>query len=130
MRKPLLFVAVLPLAFLLSGCAAALMSGSQPTDVKLALRTPHPERHVARVALEPPVDYPVASDGRVEFKVPSFQHGDTYYFLGIKLRDGSAERLRVVEVRRGSHVVRRLSLDEIANLPTNAAGYRVVTVQN
>ena len=129
MRRSLPLLALLPLAFLASGCVNALHVSSSPTDVRLRVQASQPRQHTVRVALERPADYPVASDGRVEFTVPRFSHGcDVYIFGIIKTRDGSAESVRVVEVRRAERVLRRLSLTEIAKLPTDEAGYSVVKI--
>ncbi len=122
-------LAVLPLVFVASGCVYALHMSSEPTDVKLKIEASQPEQHKVRVALEQPVDYPVAPDGRVEFTVPRFSNGcDVYVFGVVKARDGSAEGVRVVEVRRAGRVLRKLSVSEIAKLPTDAAGYRIVRI--
>jgi hypothetical protein len=102
---------------------------SQPTDVKLRVQASQPQQHTVRVALEQTADYSVAADGRVEFTVPRFSHGCDVYVLGfIKTRDGSAESVRVVEVRRSEQVLRRLSLAQISKLPTDEAGYSVVKI--
>ena len=71
----------------------------------------------------------MAVDGQVSFTVPSFHHGcDLYLFGVVKTRDGSAENVRVIELRRDGRVVRRLSLNQIARLPRDKAGYGVVRV--
>ena len=41
-----------------------------------------------------------------------------------------AELTRVVELRREQRVVRKLSLSQIAKLPEDAAGYRIVRVKD
>ena len=129
MRRALPFLTLLPLALLASGCVTALHVASQPTNVRLRVQASHPEQHTVRVALEQTADYQVAPDGRVEFTVPRFSHGCDGYVLGvIKTRDGSAESVRVVEVRRAERVLRRLSLTQIAKLPTDEAGYSVVRI--
>lgn len=129
MRRALSFLTLLPLALLASGCVYALRTASQPTDVKLHVQASQPPQHVVRVALDSPADYPVASDGRVQFTVPRFSNGcDVYVFGFIKTRDGSAESVRVVELRRDARVVRRLSLAQISQLPRDDAGFSVVRV--
>ena len=129
MRRALAFLALLPLVFVASGCVTALHEASKPAEIKLHVLTGQPQRLTVRVALEPPVDYPVASDGRVAFTVPRFSHGfDVYVFGFIKTRDGSAECVRVVEVRRGDRVLRKFSLSQIARLPIDEAGYRIVKI--
>jgi hypothetical protein len=97
--------------------------------VNLRVQASQPREHAVRAALDHPVDYPVAPDGRVEFAVPGFSNGcDVYVFGVIKTRDGAAESARVVEVRRAERVVRRLSLAQIAKLPIDEAGYSVVRI--
>jgi hypothetical protein len=129
MRRAFPFLAVLPLALLVSGCVYALHESSEPTRVKLRVQSSQPQQHTVRVALDAPVDSPVAPDGRVEFTVPRFSHGCDVYVLGfIKTRDGSAEGVRVVEVRRTERVVCKLSLSQIAKLPKDDAGYSLVRI--
>ena len=48
----------------------------------------------------------------------------------IKLSDLRPEHTRVVEVRREQRVVRKLSLSQIAKLPEDAGGYRIVKVKD
>ncbi len=127
MRRAFPFLAVLPLALLASGCVYALHESSEPTRVKLRVQASQPQQHTVRVALDETVDYPVAPDGTVEFTVPRFSHGcDVYVFGFIKTRDGSAESVRVIKVRRLERVLRKLSLAQIAKLPTDEAGYSLV----
>jgi hypothetical protein len=129
MRRALPFLVSLPLAFVASGCVYALHVSSQPTDVKLRVQASQPQQFVVRVAVEQPADYLVSSDGRVEFTVPRFSNGcDVYLFGVIKTRDGSAESVRVVELRHAERALRRLSLSQIAKLPTDAAGYSIVKI--
>jgi hypothetical protein len=123
------FLAALPLAFLASGCVYALHMSSEPTPVKLRVLASQPHQHTVRVVLESPADYPVAPDGRVELTVPPFSHGcDVYVFGVIRARDGSAEGVRVIEVRRAERVLRQLSLSQIAKLPTDDTGYSLVRI--
>jgi len=61
--------------------------------------------------------------------VPSFHHGCDIYLLGlIKIRDGSAEGVRIVELRREQQTIRKLSLTDIAKLARDETGYSVVRV--
>jgi hypothetical protein len=128
MQRVLRIVSLLTLSFSLSGCVYALRVASPPADVKLGLQSPRPEQHFVRVALAHPVDYPVGSNGRVEFTVPSLRSGCDVLLFGIKMRDGSAEKVRVIEVRDQERVVRKFSLADVARLPRDEAGYRIVKV--
>lgn len=116
----------------LSGCAYVLPLATRPTDVKLRVQTSYPENHIIRVtAFEPTSDYPINSDGTVSFTVPQFRRGCSIYALGvIKVADGRPGRLRVVEVRNEKRAVRRLSLNQLANLPEDADGYRTIKLRD
>ena len=130
MQRALPFVALLPLT-LLMGCAYALPLATRPADVKLRVHASHPERYVVRVtAFDPPSDYQILSDGRISFTVPSFRRGcSVYIFDVIKVADGRPERLRVIEVRRDRQVIRRFSLTQLADLPEDEEGYKVIKLQ-
>ncbi len=129
MRGARLFLDLLVLAFLASGCVIAKRVRSPVTEVRLRVVTARPRQYSIRVALDQPADYPVAADGHLSFTVPSVKGGcDVYLFGAIKVQDGSAENVRVVEVRREGRVIRRLSLSQIAKLLKDEAGYDVVKV--
>ena len=131
MRRTFRFLAFFSLTLLASGCVCALHESSAETQLKLRLQSPQPEQLTVRVALEPSVDYQADQSGHVEFTVPRFSHGcDLYVFGVVKTRDGSAEDVRIVEVRRGQRVLRKLSLAEIAKLLTDTEGYRIVGIKD
>jgi hypothetical protein len=131
MRRAIPIFTLLPLTFFASGCVNALRPANASTEVRLGIRAAQPQEYSVRVALEQPADYPVAADGRVTFIVPSFHHGcDMYLFGAVKIRDGSAESVRVVELRRNERAVRRLSLAQIAKLPKDEGGYSLVRIEN
>ena len=131
MRRALSFLTLLPLALFAVGCVNALRPASPPTDARLKIQAAQPQQYLVRAALEQSVDYPVAADGHVTFTVPSFQHGCDIYLFGIaKVRDGAAEDVRVIEVRRDARVIRRLSLTQLAKLPRDEAGYAVIKIKD
>jgi hypothetical protein len=123
-----LSILTLFLVMMLTGCAYSLHPYTRPTDVKLRVQSARPGSYVVRVtATEPASDYSVMPEGRVAFTVPSFRRGcSTYLFDVVKIGDATPERIRVIEVRRGQRVVRKLSLSQIAKLPEDEAGYRIV----
>ena len=128
MHRILRFISLLTVSFSLSGCVYALRVASPSTFVKLRLQSPHPKQLSLRIRLTQQADYQVASDGRVDFTVPSFRNGCDVYCFGIKTRDGSAESVRVIEVRDQERVVRKLSLADVTRLPRDETGYRIVTL--
>jgi len=128
-RWALQFMVLLPIVVLASGCVNALRVASPPTTIKLRVLVARPEQHSVQVRVGEPATYPVAADGRVEFTVPSFHHGCDIYLLGlIKIRDGSAEGVRIVELRREQQTIRKLSLTDIAKLARDETGYSVFRV--
>ena len=131
LRRELLFLTLLPLALFAGGCVYILRTANPPTDARLKIQAAQPQQYLVRVALEQPANYPVAADGHVSFTVPPFQHGCDIYLFGVaKLRDGAAEDVRVIEVRRDAQVIRKLSLTQIAKLPRDEAGYAVIKIED
>jgi hypothetical protein len=66
----------------------------------------------------------------VTFDVPVSSRHCTQYFLGIRVhRPTPVEKRRVIQVVRGDKVVRKLSADDIARLPTDSDGYHVLQIQ-
>lgn len=131
MISPFSFLTLL-LAMLMTGCAYHLHPFSPPTVLKLQLQAAQPERYTVLVtAKEPLSDYPITQDGRVTFTVPPFRRGcSTYLFDVIKINDATPAHARIVELRREQRVIRKLSLSQIAKLPENPAGYRIVIIKD
>ncbi len=128
MKQILLFGILLAVAGVVPGCVLAHPPTSRQTEVKLRLDAPRAERYTVRVTVSPAADYSFAPDGRVFFTVPPFRaHGDNVYLFGIKIHDGTAEHVRVIEVRRERRVLRKFSLEQVASLPEDDSGYRIVT---
>jgi len=101
---------------------------NRPTEVKLKIQTSDPVSHTVLVtATEPPLVYRVPSDGRISLTAPSFRHGCNVYLFGaFKVKDATPERQRVIEARRNDRVVCRLSLTQLARLPEDETGHRVI----
>jgi hypothetical protein len=128
MKLTLSFLAFLLIA-MLADCVYALPVSNPSTNVKLRLQSPQPQSYSVRVIVQDaPTDYPVTADGRVNLTVLPFRDGCTVYFLGLKVKDATPERMRVIEVRRGERTIRRLSLEQITKLKQDDAGYRLVKV--
>ena len=131
MGPGLALVACLLLALLNSDCVNALRPRSQQTEVQLKVAVEQPQACSIRVGVEPAADYPVPANGRVNFIVPSFSNGcDSYLFGLLKIRDGAAENVRIIELQRNHWKLRKLSLAQIAKLPKDDAGYSVVKIED
>jgi hypothetical protein len=130
MRRLVPFLAALPLALICSGCVYSL-GVSLPTPVQMRVASSQPQQHVVRVTRGEQADFPVAPDGAVTFTVPGGYSDCSVYLFGVvEVSDGSGEGVPVVELRRDERVVRKLSLRQIAKLPADEAGFRVVRLKD
>ena len=117
----------------LSGCAYRLQVTNKPLQQRLRLAVQSPEYYQVRVAASGNSGArEVSSDGRVTIDIPSLPRGcDVYLFGWIRIAKAeSAFDHKVVHIVHASHVVRRLSLNEMEKLEADSEGYRVVKVSN
>jgi hypothetical protein len=129
-----LLCALLPLAiclvvawFPLCGCAHALRPYNQPTEVKLRVQSPNPQEY--SVAVGDKAAVPILADGCITIHVPRLERGCAMYVLGIKVKDGSPYEVRAIQLNRGNRTVRKLSLNDVAKLPVDDKGYRVLKAE-
>jgi len=117
---------MLPLA--ITGCVHALHGYNAPSRQSLQVQAPAPHRYTVRV--NDGQSYPVSSDGRVSFEVPSLPRGCAVYLFGlVKVADHRSEDVAAIHVVADGKVVRRLSLNQISKLPTNSESAHVLTLQ-
>jgi hypothetical protein len=120
----------LPLAALLigasvTGCVYALRPSNLASQQKLRLETAAPQQYSVQVADK--VEERVPPDGRIVVAVPPLERGCATYLFGlVKIKDQSPENVRAIVVKDGDRVVKKLSLNDIAKLPTDGNGYHVV----
>jgi hypothetical protein len=118
-------VIVVAVALSLSGCVQALHAYNTPGQEKLHVVIARSGQYAVRI--QDHTESVVPPDGRVLVDVPALPRGCSVYLFGcIKLRDGSPERVRAIQVLRDGKVVRRLSLRTLHDLPIDSDGYRVV----
>jgi hypothetical protein len=116
------------LAACLTGCVYALRPSNPTTRQSLQIQAPKPERYAVRVADAQP--HQVASDGQVSFDVPPLQSGCAVYLCGlVKVADHRSEDVRAIQIFEGEQVVRRLSLNQISNLPTGLQGIHILKLK-
>ncbi len=122
------FISALLSMLFLTGCVYALRPGNTPSQQKLCLKASSPTDYIVRVA--DTNDFPVATDGNVTINIPTLPRGcDTYLFGFIKLNDGSPERIKAIHVLKDEKIIRRLSLEKLAQLPVDAEGYHVLDLK-
>jgi len=113
------------LAIVFCGCVTALRQSNIPSQEKLRVQSPMPEKYLIRVADK--TNYEVASNGCVIVDVPILEHGCTMYLLGIiKVMDSSPSNLSAIHLNKGHQTVRKFSLNDIAKLPIDNEGYHLV----
>ena len=105
----------------MSGCVYALRPSNAPSQQALHIEAAEPAVYAIRIGEAQP--QPVHPDGRVAFEVPRLQSGCAVYAFGlVKVDDHRSEDVAAIQVLREGRVVRRLSLNQISKLPTDAEG--------
>jgi hypothetical protein len=113
------------------GCSFALPVPSPPTQERVRVLAASPERYTLRLNSSRSQDFPVSPDGKVTLDVPPFRRGCTVHFLGIKTSDGYDPLKKwTVTVNAAGKTVRSISLSQVAKLPTDAEGFRMLKVAN
>jgi len=126
-RQVTALIAAIALPTGLTGCVYALHAYNQPGPERLHLVSKRSGTVLIRVAGHDETLVP--ADGRVEINVPRLPRGCSVNLFGlIKMGDGSPERVRAIHVVRDGKVVRKLSLDNIHELPLEPDGYRKLTL--
>src|SRR5258708_28929254 len=116
---------------LLSGYYWSLHPYNTPVDETIRIVSPRPEEYKIRIDDDEKItDYKVDSDGLVSFHVPRLPRGCAVYFLNtVKISDHRSEGFRAIKLTRGDRVVRKLSLNDLAKLPSGSGGIRELKTQ-
>ena len=133
-RRRMIIVAALCLTMLGTGCAIVCGPVHTVPPQKLHVMAASPSIYTIRVATGDGAnaDSPVPPDGRVGFDVPIGSRYCTSYLFGfIKVSSPTpVEKRRVIWVMRGEKVVRKLSAENIAKMPADSNGYRILKMEN
>lgn len=114
------------LVILTSGCAYRLHQPMPPATIGIRLSAQAVESFTLKVQER---EYPVASDGAVEFQYVGRHGCSVYLFNIIPIRSGPDPfRAKSIEVRRAGVAVRRLSLQEVTKLPKADSGYHLLSI--
>lgn len=114
----------------LSGCAYGLPIHNIPSQPRLKVLSPAPDRYVVRVQSDTPTEHQVAPDGRVQVDVPSLPRSCMVYALGIKIRKGvQPHKTKAIHLVRDGKTRKKLSLDDISSLPTDVDGYHLLPMK-
>lgn len=87
-----------------------------------------PSERVALEAFQPGREYPVPTDGRVALDVPGYRGAcSVYLFNKIRIRRGANPFTeKTIDVVVAGKLARRLSLEDVAALPTDTEGYHLL----
>jgi hypothetical protein len=115
----------------LAGCAYALQPVVRPSQYRLKIAALAPTSYSIRLRVGEPREYRVPENGRVILDVPAYRPACKIYIFGpIKLGGGASPlTAKTVDVGIGGKVLRQLSLKQIATLPVDVDGYRVLAVR-
>lgn len=113
---------------LISGCVNALYPYNQSSQQKLRIQSLTPQKYTIRIADKS--DYLVPTDGHITVNIPQFKRGCAMYLFGIvKVSDSSPYDFRIIHLINNNHTIQKLSLNDIARLPIDEQGYRLVKVE-
>jgi hypothetical protein len=127
MRAILTILAILVavIATLFFGTNYAMERGSLPAQYRIMLSSDSPTNCVIRVTWWTRTnEFFVSKDGEVLVDVPALPHGCSLVCLGIRLSDISPRNKQIIDVVRDGRIVRRLSLRQLEQLPSDASGTR------
>ncbi len=126
-------VAVLGFALGQSGCTTVSGPSRCPPPQALHLVASAAGTYAIRVVhlTHKYFDTPVGADGRVQFDVPVYvPHRTKYLFGAIKVHsDTPIEQRKIILVMKDGNPVRNLSAADIAKLPADPYGYRVLKLE-
>jgi len=118
------------IGMLLTSCAYRLPASNFPSEQRLRLIAQSPQQYVIRVDAYQVSEHVVACDGRVTVPVPRLPRAcGVYLFDHIKISGGTVpSKTRAIQVVAAGKVKRKLSLDEVSQLPLDPEGFRLVKV--
>jgi len=109
------------------GCSYALPFPNPPSQERVRVFAVSPERYTLRLTSSRSQDFPVPPDGRVTLEVPAFRRGCTVHFLGVKTSDGyDPLKQWTLTVNTAGKTTGGLTLRQVAKLPTDADGFRLL----
>lgn len=117
---------------MLTGCAYRLPPAVPPTKELLLVRSKLLQHYSVRVEADDTNDYEVPKDGRIAFGVPGYRSPCGVYLFNALKVGGNDDPLKAwrVSILRNQKIVKRLTVRAIIELPTDDAGYHVLTVSD
>jgi hypothetical protein len=106
-----------------SGCANALHPYTSGVPQRIRVDATNPQQFAFRVRKGE--EQKIRDDGTINFKVPRF-HNCSRYVLGMRIYDGTPEKMKVIELTKNERTIQKLSLERIAELPKDKNGYAIL----
>lgn len=141
------FLSAVTLAFFCEGCAYRLYAPLPPSTERLRVVANNPEHyrlHIQERAIPEDksertphtrvfheTDYAIPSNGLVTITIPAYRPDcGVYLFNWVKVGGGGDSTLKLWELTVLSEMrpVRVLSLNQVRDLPSDTAGYRLISV--
>jgi hypothetical protein len=115
----------------LSGCAYRLPVSNFPSQQHLMIVARSPNRYVVRVKASDTAEFPVSSNGRVTIDVPRLPRACSVYLFDRIRISGGVKPLttKSVQLLDSGNIAARLSLTEIAQLPSDLLGYHILKLK-
>jgi hypothetical protein len=90
-----------------------------------------PERYVVHVKASDTTEFPVASDGRVTIDIPRLPRACSVYLFDRIRISGGVKPLteKSVQLFDSGSIAAKLSLAEIAKLPSDPSGYHILKMK-
>jgi hypothetical protein len=116
--------------FGLSACAYRLPVASPASQQLVKLQTESPQEYVLRAITDNTKDYAVQADGRVTITTPSFRPSCSVYLFNVirVRRGGDPSKAWRFQLLTGGKTIKHMSLKEIARLPVDVDGRRLIRV--
>jgi hypothetical protein len=113
----------------LAGCAYRLYPVSPASHHTLTVIAKSPDQYTIQIQSK---HYPVAADGRVTFDYPAVRRGcGVYLFDRIPITRGADPlKEKTISVTNGINVLKLFSLDDVAKLPRDSSGFRVLNLNS
>jgi hypothetical protein len=112
-----------------TGCAYRLPPGTPPFQQRLRIIDNNPDLYVVRAQGN---DYAVPKDGRIAFTVGLPRQGCSVYLFNVIpiRRPPSPTEEKIVSIMLGTSVVQRLSVQDLASLPSDVEGVPQLHIPN
>ena len=116
------------IALTCSGCVYALNKYNQPYDTAIRIQSQDPEQYMVHVDADGG-SIQTNANGTISVHVPRLPRACDVIFLGVPLTSRNGVDRDVIHVRKGTKLVKKLSINDLRNLPQDAEGVGLVKMK-